>query len=182
MNMNKVTELLRKLIFKTRLMFCTDFTKGKVYSKFLKVNIGENSVITGNVIFGSEPYLINIGNNVRITHGVMFHTHDGGVGILRSKYPGINVIKGITVGNNVFIGSNATIMPGVTIGNNVIIGASSVVTRDIPDNVVYAGIPAKFIKTIADYEEKVLEDAIYLKSASKARNRKEEILSELAKK
>ena len=54
----------------------------------------------------------------------------------------------VTIGNNVWIGGSVTILPGVTIGDNVTIGAGSVVVKDIPDNVVVAGNPAKVIKTL----------------------------------
>ena len=58
--------------------------------------------------------------------------------------------KPVVIGNDVWIGGNCTILPGVTIGNNVIIAAGSVVTKDIADNTVVAGVPAKPIKTIAN--------------------------------
>ena len=54
----------------------------------------------------------------------------------------------VSIGNNVWIGGSVTILPGVTIGNNVTIGAGSVVTRDIPDNVVAAGNPCRVIKNL----------------------------------
>ena len=54
----------------------------------------------------------------------------------------------IRIGNDVWIGSNCTILPGVTIGNNVVVAAGSVVSKDIPDNSVVAGVPAKIIKNI----------------------------------
>lgn len=54
----------------------------------------------------------------------------------------------VTIGDNVWIGGSVTILPGVTIGNNVTIGAGSVVTRDIPDNVVAVGNPCKVIKNL----------------------------------
>lgn len=54
----------------------------------------------------------------------------------------------VTIGDNVWIGGSVTILPGVTIGNNVTIGAGSVVTRDIPDNVVAVGNPCKVIKSV----------------------------------
>ena len=56
----------------------------------------------------------------------------------------------VTVGDNVWIGGSVTIVPGVHIGNNVVIGAGSVVTKDIPDNVVAAGNPARVIKQITE--------------------------------
>ena len=52
----------------------------------------------------------------------------------------------VKIGDNVWIGGNVTILPGVTIGNNVTIGAGSVVTRDVPDNVVAAGNPCRVIR------------------------------------
>ncbi len=57
----------------------------------------------------------------------------------------------VTIGNNVWIGGNVTILPGVTIGNNVTIGAGSVVTKDIPDGVVAAGNPCRIIKRLPGY-------------------------------
>ena len=61
---------------------------------------------------------------------------------------------GIKIGNNVFIGMKSTILKGVHIGNNVIIGANSLVNKDIPDNCVVAGNPAKVIMTLEQYYEK----------------------------
>lgn len=156
-------------------------SQAAIYAGYYGIKMGKNVVITGKVFWGSEPYLITIGDNVRITEGVMFHNHDGGLGILRAKHPGIDIIKPIHIGNNVFIGSNSTIMPGVTIGNNVIIGASSVVTRDIPANMVAAGVPAKVIKTLEQYEEKALKEAIFIKRGT-PEFRKAEILKILADK
>lgn len=63
----------------------------------------------------------------------------------------------IHIGNNVFIGARSTILYGVNIGNNVIIGAGSIVTKDIPDNSIVAGAPAKFIKSFDDYISKMDE-------------------------
>jgi acetyltransferase-like isoleucine patch superfamily enzyme len=171
--------LLKKIIFKGRLVFADEFSKPAIYSKYLGVVFGSNARITGNPSFGSEPYLIKIGDDVTITSGVIFHNHDGGLGVLRKKYPGIDVIKPIKIGNNVFIGSNSTIMPGITVGNNVIIGASSLVTKDIPDNVIVGGVPAKFIKTLEEYEQKVLTEAIFIKNRSDPSKRKIEILKAL---
>ena len=64
----------------------------------------------------------------------------------------------IRVGNNTHIGWNAIIMPGVTIGSNCIIGCGAVVTKDIPDNSVAAGVPARVIETIDEYYEKVMSN------------------------
>ena len=60
----------------------------------------------------------------------------------------------VKIGNNVFIGQNAMILKGVTIGNNVVIGANSLVNKNIPDNTVYAGNPARYITSIEEYYHK----------------------------
>ena len=56
--------------------------------------------------------------------------------------------KPIHIGKNVLIGSNSTILSGVTIGDNAVIGAGSVVTKDIPENMIAVGSPAKVIRSI----------------------------------
>ena len=58
------------------------------------------------------------------------------------------IAKPVTIGNDVWIGANCTILPGVTIGNNVVVAAGAVVTKDVPDNCVVGGVPAKVIKEI----------------------------------
>lgn len=58
--------------------------------------------------------------------------------------------KPISIGNNVWIGANCTILPGVTIGNNAVIGAGSVVTKDIPESVVAVGNPCKVSRPITE--------------------------------
>ncbi len=65
------------------------------------------------------------------------------------------------IGNNVYIGNNVIILPGVTIGNNVIIGAGAVVTKNIPDNSVAVGVPARVIKTADEYLEKIKKESLH---------------------
>ena len=129
---------------------------------------GENCEIYSTVNFGSEPYLITLGNNVRVTDGVKFITHDGGCWVLRNLNKDNEISKcdlfgRISVGDNVHIGINSIIMPGVTIGNNCIIGCGAVVTKDIPDNSIAVGVPARVIKTVDEYLEKHRSDFDFTK-------------------
>ena len=132
------------------------------------IKIGEGCEIYSNITWGSEPYLISIGNNVRITAGCKFVTHDGGVWTLRKMklLENADVFGRISIGDNVHIGLNTIIMPGVTIGNNCVIGCGAVVTKDIPDNTVAVGIPARPIKSIDDYYQKVKQNCDYTKNMS----------------
>lgn len=119
--------------------------------------IGRDAEIYNSASFGSEPYLITIGNHVRINAGVKLITHDGGVWVLRGlnkEYEDIDIFGRIAIGNNVHIGTNAIIMPKVSIGNNVIIGCGSIVTKNVPDNCIVAGIPATIIEDLSLYESK----------------------------
>ena len=103
----------------------------------------------------TRPYLIEIGNDVKITRGVTILTHGYDWSVLAGLYDEVLGSAGkVTIGNNVFIGMQTTILKGVKIGNNVIIGANSLVNKDIPNNVVVAGNPAKVIMSINDYYEK----------------------------
>ncbi|MEH1166203.1 acyltransferase [Micromonospora sp. CPCC 205539] len=102
-------------------------------------------------MFGSEPWLVSLGDNVYVTAGVQFVTHDGGTLILRKEVPDLEWTAPIVVGNDVYLGVRTTILPGVTIGNRCVIGAGSVVARDIPDNSVAAGVPARVVRTTDDY-------------------------------
>ena len=131
----------------------------------LGVTIGENFSNIGPVDFSSEPYLIKIGNDVRISSNVHFVTHDGGMHVIRQykKIPA-DLFGTIEVGNNVFIGMNCIILPGVKIGNNTIIGAGSIVTKSIPDNSVACGIPAKVIETIDEYYKKNKKNIFLIKN------------------
>ena len=103
----------------------------------------------------AEPYLITIGNYCDLTEGSKIYTH-GGARVARSKFPNFDLFGRVVLGDRVYVGSGAKIMPGVTIGDNVLIAAGSVVTKSIPSNVVVAGNPAKFICSLEEYIEKNL--------------------------
>ena len=132
------------------------------YAKKIGVNFKGRCHLYGSPSWGSEPWLITIGDNVFITSGVRFVTHDGGTLLFRDRVPDLEITKPIVLGDNVYIGVGTIIMPGVTIGNNVVIGAGSVVTKDIPDNSVAAGVPARVIKSTEEYFEKLQRESIKL--------------------
>lgn len=132
------------------------------YAKKIGVNFIPPLSIFGKVSWGTEPWLITLGRNVRITDGVRFITHDGAVSLFRPLVPDLEITKPIIIGNDVSIGNNVIIMRGVTIGSKVIIGAGSIVTRDIPDNSVAVGIPARVIKTADEYFDKIQRDSLHL--------------------
>ena len=131
--------------------------------------IGKNTRFNCHVdAFGAEPYLISIGEDCLIAGGVQFVTHDGGVKVLNAlnKFGRrMDKIAPIKLGNNVYVGMGAYIMPGVEIGNNVVIGAGSIVTHYIPDNTVAVGVPARIIKNIDEYCEQAQEKQLVFPSA-----------------
>ena len=92
--------------------------------------------------------MIEIGNNVTITKGVILLCHDMGKDYIHKKKHNNEIVGRIKIGDNCFIGMNSIILPNVKIGDKVIVGAGSVVTKNIQDNVVVAGNPAKIIKRI----------------------------------
>jgi acetyltransferase-like isoleucine patch superfamily enzyme len=123
------------------------------YARSLGVSVGTHCRIIEltNSTFGSEPYLITLGNHVNIAAQVQFITHDGAICVFRDRAPDLDLIAPIDVGDNVFIGFRATILPGISIGNGSIVAAGAVVARDVPPAVVVGGVPAKVIKTTAEY-------------------------------
>lgn len=109
------------------------------------VKVGKNCLFY-SLGFYSEPYLIELGDNVIVSGFVKFITHDGGVFLIKDKLPNLRGNFGrIKVGNNCFIGMGAIILPNVIIGDNVVVAAGAVVSGSVPDNSVVAGIPAKVI-------------------------------------
>ncbi|MFR6018280.1 MAG: acyltransferase [Paraclostridium sordellii] len=142
------------------------------------VKIGENCRLYSNN-FGSEPYLIEIGNHVTVTNGVQFITHDGGVWVFREdKLPNADLLGKIKIEDNCFIGTNAIILPSVTIGENSIVAAGSVVTKSIPKNSVVAGVPARVIKNTDEYYEGIKDRVINTKQLDSA-SKKTTILEKL---
>ena len=132
------------------------------YAKFLGVTMKGKVTIYGSSykMFSSEPFLVTLGDNVYISLDAKFICHDGAVLPFRKEIPDLDITKRINIGNNVFIGLGALILPGVTVGDNCIIGAYSVVSQDVPDGVVVAGNPAKIIKKTEEYLKKAQRDSL----------------------
>lgn len=115
------------------------------------LKVGKNFKRMGGVIIDpSHCYHISIGDNVTLAPRVHILAHDSSYGL----FTGYTRAANVTIGNQVFIGAGAIILPGVHVGNRVIIGAGSIVTKDIPDNSVAIGNPARVICTLDTYLEK----------------------------
>lgn len=121
------------------------------------ITIGERCRIY-SPLQSREPFMIRIGNDVTISSGVAFVSHDNS--ILKILEPMTDVVGPITVGDRCFIGQNSMLMLGVTLGENCIVGAGSVVTHSFPPHSVIAGNPARKICTTEQMAEKYRDFAI----------------------
>lgn len=144
--MNRIERLIQRYIFK-RTPDQIELTC--LIEKGLK--IGKNTSINSGFNIGSAwPWLVSIGDDVTISTNVTILAHDASTNVVRQS----TKLGKVTIGNNIFIGTGATILCGVTVGDNVVIGAGSIVTHDLPANGVYAGVPAKKVCSIEQYREK----------------------------
>lgn len=166
MNLKRVWRSMRLCLLTSGGKRAEYLRKNKVFS-----SMGEGCIFMGRKV-PLYPKLIRIGSNVSMGPGVLFTTHDAAHRVLNqitdpafrekcggktSAFP--EKIGCISVGDNVFISANTTILYNVKIGSNVIIGAGSVVTKDIPDNSVAVGVPARVISDFDTYVQKrMVED------------------------
>jgi maltose O-acetyltransferase len=116
------------------------------------IEVGENFFANYNLTVLDVGKVI-IGSNVQIAPNVSIYTAGHPIHP-QSRNSGYEYGIGVTIGNNVWLGGNVVINPGVHIGNNAVIGSGSVVTKDIPENVVAVGNPCKVIKAITDEDRK----------------------------
>ena len=96
---------------------------------------------------------MKISNSVSIGKGCLIYynsiiTHNCEIGNFIDISPSVNLLGRVQISDYAHIGSNVTILPDIKIGKNSIIGAGAVVTKDVPDNVMVAGIPSKIIKSL----------------------------------
>lgn len=148
------------------------------YAVGLGVVVGNNCKFIGSPNWGSEPWLIAIGNHVELSFDVTFLTHDGSTWVFRNEARYKNVIRfgKIKINDNCFIGCRSTILPGVEVGENSIIAAGSVITKSVPPNSVYGGVPAKLIMTTQQFSEKCLKQNPVYDLENYKVNMKEELM------
>ncbi len=117
------------------------------------IHVGDEFLANYNVtILDIMP--VNIGDYVWIGPNTMISTVNHPLNPQgRRNHLGIG--KPVNIGNDVWIGGNVTILPGVTIGNNVVVAAGAVVTKDVPDNSLVAGVPAKVIRELENDVEEI---------------------------
>jgi len=161
---------LKILYLKAVQKYFSRFAKPDLFNRILRYEgfeIGEGTIFYSPqtiVIDRQRPWMLKIGKYCKITLGCTILTHDYSRSVLRRAYGEIiGEARMTTIGDNVFIGVNSTILMGAQIGNNVIIGAGSVVGGVIPDNVVVTGNPAKVIRTLDEHyqrrKQNVLKEA-----------------------
>jgi len=110
----------------------------------INIHLGKNVFINAGCKFQDQGG-IYIGDDVLIGHNVVIATLNHN---LNPQKRGNLIPSAIHIGNKVWIGSNSTILSGVTIGDGAVIASGAVVNRDVPENCVFGGVPAKFIKKI----------------------------------
>ena len=135
--------------------------KMKSQDYFMDIQVFEPSIIIGNNVTATTNVIISAVKEIVIEDDVMLasnifisdHQHGYNTANIPYKYQAISNIKPIKIGKGCWIGQNCTIMPGVKIGNNTIIGANSVVTKNIPEQCIAIGSPAKIIKKWNDIKK-----------------------------
>jgi acetyltransferase-like isoleucine patch superfamily enzyme len=127
---------------------------GIEYADFLRrggrfARIGARCSILPSTTF-TDPAYVSMGRNVHFATATIVG-HDGSVGMMEAAYGvRIDAVGAVRIGDNVFIGHQVIVMPGVTIGSDVIVAAGAVVTRDVPDGAIVAGMPARVIGQVSE--------------------------------
>ena len=110
------------------------------------IHVGDNFFANYNVTI-LDTREVRIGNNVMIAPNSLITTVEHPLSPAKRR-KNIGIASPVSIGDDVWIGANVTILSGVKIGNNVVIAAGAVVTKDVPDNSLVGGVPAKLIKTL----------------------------------
>jgi len=115
------------------------------------ISIGNNFYTNHNCTI-LDGATVSFGDNVFIAPNCVFSTAGHPIDV-EQRNAGLEIALPITVGDNVWIGTNVSVLPGVTIGSDTVIGAGSVVNKDIPDGVIAAGNPCRVIRKITDADK-----------------------------
>lgn len=162
-NMNDAGNYFNKIDSRFTLGIGNPKLREKLYLSFKLLGGHLTSTISVNSEIGSFETKVGIGCNILpgaiISNGtklgkgcIVYYnamiTHDCKLGDFVELSPGATVLGNVEIGNLTHVGANATILPEIKIGNNVIIGAGAVVNKNLPNNCVAVGVPAKIIKLI----------------------------------
>ncbi len=148
-------ELLKQLFKQTGEKLYIEPTFKCDYGK--NITIGENFYANFDCII-LDVAEVEIGNNVLFAPKVGLYTASHPIDAT-VRNSGLELGKRIKIGNNVWMGANASVNPGVTIGDNTIIGSGSVVTKNIPANVIATGNPCKVIRSITEEDQRQWQEA-----------------------
>jgi len=113
-----------------------------------QINIGDGVILNNNASFNADGATIDIGKGTVTGMNLSIMTSDGHGLSPETRHTGSFPRLSVSIGEQVFIGDNVMIIKGVTIGNHSVIGAGSVVTSDIPENVIAAGNPCRVIRSL----------------------------------
>ena len=146
----KIEKLTREILNKTGSQVHIEIPFHCDYGK--NIEVGDNFFANYNCTILDVGKVV-IGDNVQFAPNVSLYTAGHPVHA-NSRNSGYEYGIGITIGNNVWLGGNVVVNPGVHIGNNVVVGSGSVVTKDIPDNMIAVGNPCKVIREITEQDRK----------------------------
>jgi acetyltransferase-like isoleucine patch superfamily enzyme len=146
--LGKLANLLRAVRLRTydQRSICT-------YFRSQGAKIGEGCRIMVRDL-GTEPYLVEIGNDVLVSCEVLFITHDGATWVGRDADPKLNAFGKIKIGDRCFIGARSMLLPGTTMGDRCIVGAGAVCKGEYPAGSVIAGVPGKVVGSTEDFLER----------------------------
>ncbi|SEW41008.1 Hexapeptide repeat of succinyl-transferase [Chryseobacterium wanjuense] len=174
--------LLYRAILKIHTTY--QFMIQKIYLKICLakgLKVGKNVRFVEVPQFGTECFLIEIGDQTTFSNNVRFVNHDGGQNALHffDKYKDVRTFGRIKIGKQCLIGADTIIMLGVEMGDNCVLGAGSILTTSMPSGTVYAGVPAKYICTIEEYGDKLLaNNVMYPRELEKDRPKLEAYIKE----
>lgn len=150
LDINKQRELLNAIFgsIKENPVITAPFYCDYGFNIFIGKNFYTNHNVT--ILDGAK---VTIGDNVFIAPNCVLSTAGHAIDS-EQRISGLEIALPITIGDNVWIGANVSVLPGVTIGSNTIIGAGSVVNKNIPNGVIAVGNPCKVIRNITDADKK----------------------------